>query len=88
MATLSMFYGIVVLMYNETGGRHHKPHIHARFAEFECSIDFEGCVLEGYLPGKKLALLRAWIVLHDDELNANWRLLGEGGAAFRIDPLR
>ncbi len=41
MTTLSMFYGIVIIMYNEADGRHHNAHIHARFAEFECSIDFE-----------------------------------------------
>ena len=33
MTTLSMFYGIVIIMYNEADGRHHTPHIHARFAE-------------------------------------------------------
>ena len=32
MTTLSMFYGIVIIMYNEADGRHHTPHIHARFA--------------------------------------------------------
>ena len=62
MTTLSMFYGIVIIMYNEADGRHHTPHIHARF--------------------------RAWIVLHQEELEADWKLMSEGLAAFRIDPLR
>ena len=70
MTTLSMFYGIVIIMYNEADGRHHTPHIHARF------------------PPRKLALLRAWIVLHQEELEADWKLMSEGLAAFRIDPLR
>ena len=88
MTTLSMFYGIVIIMYNEADGRHHTPHIHARFAEFECSIDFEGRVFDGRFPPRKLALLRAWIVLHQEELEADWKLMSEGLAAFRIDPLR
>lgn len=88
MATLAMFYGIIILMYNETGGKHHAPHIHARFAEYECSIDFEGRVLGGYLPSRKLALVRAWIVLHQEELEADWQLMSEGLTAFKIEPLR
>ena len=50
MATISMFFGIVVIMYNESAGKHHAPHVHARYAEFSCSLDFEGEVLDGYLP--------------------------------------
>lgn len=56
--------------------------------EFSCSLDFEGEVLDGYLPPRKLTLLRAWVVLHREELEADWRLLSEGLDAFRIDPLR
>ncbi len=42
----------------------------------------------GELPFKKLTLVRAWIVLHREELEADWALLGEGREAFRIEPLR
>ena len=28
MPTLSMFFGIIIRMQSERGGRHHKPHIH------------------------------------------------------------
>ena len=88
MATISMFFGIVVIMYNESAGKHHAPHVHARYAEFSCSLDFEGEVLDGYLPPRKLTLLRAWVVLHRKELEADWGLLSEGLDAFKIDPLR
>ena len=70
VATSSMFYGIVILAYNEKDGKHHAPRIHARFAEYECSIDFEGNVFGCFPPPRKLALLRAWIVLHQEELEA------------------
>ena len=29
MPTISMFYGIVIRMYREIGGKHNLPHIHA-----------------------------------------------------------
>jgi hypothetical protein len=28
MPVLSLFYGLIVRMYKETSGKHHKPHIH------------------------------------------------------------
>ena len=88
MALLSMFYGIVVSMYNEAGGRHHAKHVHVRFSGFEASVGFDGKVLAGSLPFKKLTLVRAWLVVHRDELEADWALLEEGREVFRIDPLR
>ncbi|HIW77001.1 MULTISPECIES: DUF4160 domain-containing protein [Gordonibacter] len=88
MTTISLFFGIVVIMYNEPYGKHHTPHLHARYAEYSCSLDFDGNVLDGYLPAKKLALLRAWVVVHREELEADWNLLAEGLDAFKIDPLR
>lgn len=88
MATLSMFYGIVILMYNEANERHHLGHIHAKYAGYQASIGFYGQVLSGKLPFKKLTLVRAWIVLHREELVADWALMGEGQEAFKIDPLR
>ena len=33
MATLSLFYGILITMRPEEGGRHKKPHLHARHAD-------------------------------------------------------
>ncbi|WP_281654785.1 DUF4160 domain-containing protein, partial [Eggerthella sinensis] len=63
-------------------------HIHAKCAGFRASIGFDGRVLSGELPFKKLTLVRAWIVLHREELEADWALLGEGREAFRIEPLR
>ncbi len=35
MPVLSMFYGIIVRMQNENGGRHNKPHIHAIYGKHE-----------------------------------------------------
>ena len=37
---------------------------------------------------KKLKLILAWIVIHNDELLANWNLLSNGEKAFSIEPLK
>ena len=41
MATLSLFFGILITMRPEEGERHKKPHIHARHAGKQASFDIE-----------------------------------------------
>jgi len=88
MPVLSMFYGIIIYMHHETGGKHHTPHIHVDYSGDEAAITLEGEVLEGRLPRNKLSLVKAWIDIHHDDLYANWKLLGDGMQIFRIDPLK
>ena len=85
---LSMFFGIIVRMYKELGGKHNKPHIHAEYSGDEVVVALDGTVLEGGLPKAKMKLLEAWMEIHRDELEANWRLLSNGEQFFRIDPLK
>ena len=59
MPTLSMFFGIIIRMYKEVGGKHKMPHIHAEFADEEAVFDFDGNVIEGKLPKKKAQLVQA-----------------------------
>lgn len=47
-----MFYGIVIRMYREQGGKHKMPHIHAEYADYEAVFDFDSILLEGGLPKK------------------------------------
>jgi len=88
MPTLSMFYGIIIKMYNEKGVKHHIPHFHAEYQGQKAVITFDGEVLEGNLPSPKLKLIFAWVVIHREELEANWTLLNEGNPYFKIEPLR
>ena len=85
---LSMFFGIIVHMYKELGGKHNKPHIHAEYSGDEVVVALDGTVLEGGLPKAKMKLLEAWMEIHRDELEANWKLLSNGEQFFRIDPLK
>lgn len=41
MATLSMFFGIIIKMYRERDGKHHRPHLHAQHAGKTASFDLE-----------------------------------------------
>ena len=88
MPVLSMFFGIIVRMYKELGGKHNKPHIHAEYSGDEVVVALDGTVLEGGLPRAKMKLLEAWMEIHRDELEANWKLLSNGEQFFRIDPLK
>ena len=43
MPVISMFYGIIIRMYLLDNKHHNLPHIHAKYAEFEASINlFDG----------------------------------------------
>ena len=88
MPALSMFYGIIVRMQSEKGGKHNRPHIHAIYGDDEIVVSVEGEILEGNFPNKQLKLLLAWIAIHEDELRANWSMLSEGEGYFKIEPLK
>jgi hypothetical protein len=69
---LAEFYGIVIYMYHR---EHGVPHFHAVYAEHEAVIAIRGLrVLEGTLPRRALALVRAWGKLHGEELERDWEL--------------
>ena len=88
MPVLSAFYGIIVRMYRETGERHKLPHIHAEYSGEEIVVALDGSIIEGSFPKGKLKLLEAWMEIHKEELEANWKLLSNGEQFFRIDPLK
>lgn len=88
MPIISMFYGIIIRLYLIDDKHHNLPHIHAKYAEFEASVDIaEGEILGGTLPRKQLRLVQAWIELHRDELMADWELAVSGEHPYKIAPL-
>ena len=89
MPTISMFYGIMVLMFFKDIQQHRKPHIHVRYQGMKASISIEdGGLLAGDFPPKQLKLVQAWIEIHKEELNADWELAVAGEEPFRIAPLQ
>lgn len=85
MPTISIFYGIVIRMYYND---HPPPHFHARYGEFEATIDIESQqVLEGYLPGRALSLVQEWAMMHREQLGSDWQLCRENQPPAKIEPL-
>lgn len=83
---ISSFYGITIWMYwNE--GRHARPHFHARYAGNAASIDPDGELIAGSLPGRALSLVAEWAHRHHDELEANWERARREEPLQSIDPL-
>ncbi|MBQ3025029.1 MAG: DUF4160 domain-containing protein [Spirochaetaceae bacterium] len=52
------------------------------------SFSLDGKQLEGEIPTNKKKLVEAWIEIHKEDLEANWKLLDEGEQSFRIEPLK
>ncbi len=89
MPTISMFYGMLVLMFFRDNRRHNLPHIHARYQGEEAAIALEdGNILDGKLPPKQLKMVQAWIEIHKEELYVDWELAVNGDEPFRIAPLQ
>ena len=88
MPTISMFYGILIRMY--LGKKdHNPPHIHAMYQNTKATFNIKtGDKIDGKLSKDNEKLVSAWIVLHKDELCANWELAQNGELPFQIDPLK
>ena len=71
MPELSLFFGIVILMYYR---EHNPPHFHVRYGEYEAQFDLvEGAFLTGHLPSRQARLVLAWYEIHKDELLEMWQ---------------
>ena len=85
MPTVSAFYGIMIRMFFND---HAPPHFHARYGEFEATIEIGSLtVLEGQLPRRALNLVQEWAMIHREELLEDWRLCRENAAPTKIEPL-
>ena len=88
MPVLSTFYGIIVRMHMEKGGKHNMPHIHVEYSGEEAVVTLEGELIEGGIPKNKMKLLVAWMEIHKEDLEANWSIINRGDQVFRIEPLK
>ena len=86
MPTISMFFGIIIRMYNN--GEHNPPHIHATYQGNNAVFNMDGDLIEGDMPRKQVKLIAAWTELHRDELLANWELAMSEQPLYKIAPLR
>ncbi|OFX60622.1 MAG: hypothetical protein A2046_04975 [Bacteroidetes bacterium GWA2_30_7] len=86
MPEISRFFGIIILMFADD---HLPPHYHAKYAEFEATINIEsGEILKGFLPKSQLRLVQAWNEIHKNEILINYNLLNSNKQTFsKIKPL-
>ncbi len=72
MPVISMFYGVIVMMYYFDNRRHQLPHIHVQYGDEEAVISIpDGDVIEGSIRANKLKLVQAWIEIHQEDLMAD-----------------
>lgn len=89
MPIISMFYGIIIMMYYFDKQKHKKPHIHVKYQGQEAVFSIPGAeLLEGELKSNKRKLVEAWIEIHHEELIADWELASTGEKVFSIEPLK
>lgn len=86
MPTISMFYGIIIRMYNN--GEHNLPHFHASYQGYHAVFSFEGEVTDGEMPKRQQKFIAAWAEIHKEELIANWELAMSEQPLYKIEPLR
>jgi len=88
MPTLSMFLGILIKMNWKDTGQHNAPHFHAIYGEHKAVFTLDGEKIAGDFPKRQTAFVKAWALLHEDELKADWELAVNGEETFRIEPLK
>jgi hypothetical protein len=85
MPAIGTFYGILIRMFFND---HPPPHFHARYGEFEATVDIGTLdVLEGHLPRRALSLVQEWAMIHREALLEDWRLCREKAPPSNIPPL-
>ena len=88
MPEISRFYGIIIRMYMEAGGRHHTPHFHAYYQD-QVGIYSISPIrrIQGNLPVRQHRMVEAWAEIHQRELMVDWDCLQTGEIPAPIPPL-
>ena len=84
MPEISRFLGIIILMQWRD---HNPPHIHARYGDYEITVDINKLIINGRFPKRALNLVLEWVELHQDELLADWILAQARKPLNQIQPL-
>jgi len=84
MPEISRFLGIVIAMYYDD---HAPAHFHAKYGEYEITVDVETGNVKGHFPRRALHHVLEWWELHRDELAEDWDRAQQRRALRRIAPL-
>jgi hypothetical protein len=68
---------------------HAPPHFHARYGEFEATIDINTqASIQGQLPSRALNMVQEWAMIHKQELVEDWRLCRDNEQPNKVEPLQ
>jgi len=84
MPVISRFLGIIITMYWDD---HAPPHFHAKYAEYEITVNILTGVVEGRFPKRALKHVFEWYDLHQTELIEDWNLCQNAKTPNSIEPL-
>lgn len=84
MPVISRFLGIIIAMYWDD---HSPPHFHAKYGNYEMTVNINTGVVEGKFPKRALKLVLEWYELHKEELKENWKCCQDNLAPNQIEPL-
>lgn len=90
MPIISQFYGIIISMHYRENDKHKLPHLHAEYGNFDAVFDLESNMLAGRMPNKQQKMIQAWILIHQEELKALWKIVESkmGDGWFKVEPLK
>jgi len=81
---ISRFLGIIIYM---NWGDHPLPHFHARYGDYEITVEIEAGVVCGEFPKRALRAVLEWLDLHQAELVQDWLLAEQRKPLKPILPL-
>lgn len=84
MPVISRFLGIIIAMFWDD---HAPPHFHAKYGEYEITVDILTGVVQGTFPRRALRHVIDWYELHKDELMEDWELCRLSQIPKPIQPL-
>ena len=83
MPTISIFYGIRIVMYLRNK-EHNPPHIHAFYENDEATFYISnGEIYEGHLPNRAKKMVQEFVLKYQNELMEMW----EGGTYKKLKGL-
>ena len=84
MPVISRFLVIVIATF---WNDHTPPHFHAKYGEYEITVNILTGVVEGTFPRRALRHVIEWYELHNDELLEDWGLCRRSKMPKPIQPL-
>ena len=84
MPVISRFLGIVISMF---WNDHAPPHFHARYGDYEITVEIESGIVDGKFPPRALRHVLEWRELHQTELLNDWDLCRKSQMPEPIQPL-